>query len=285
VPPNEPKHHHYIPQHYLRGFCADDLPGLLWVYTKGRVDTYQAGITNIAKENAFYLPEVETELASHIESPAEPVLKKIRARGGLTPADREILAAYLTILRKRVPAYRMAIHAHTPELQDQEFKLMREEIFDQVPDPVMRAERLAQIATLESEWKQGLPTEATRLAEQPWSTGEIEAQLLKMHWYFLVAAGASRYVTCDNPVFIFEGLGLNKPESELSCPVSRELALLVTGSARNWPPYVEVRERAVQEINRRSVQNATNRVYYAEKTEWLERMVNKRRLRLNRIVP
>jgi hypothetical protein len=47
VSPNEPKHHHYIPQHYLRGFCADDLPGLLWVYTKGRADTYQTGITNI----------------------------------------------------------------------------------------------------------------------------------------------------------------------------------------------------------------------------------------------
>jgi hypothetical protein len=284
VSPNEPKHHHYIPQHYLRGFCADDLPGLLWVYTKGRADTYQTGITNIAKENSFYLPEVEQALASDVESPAEPVLKKIRARGSLTSADREILAAYLTILRKRVPAYRTIVRADTPEVQAKEFRRIRGEIADQVSDPAKRAEDLAEIAALEEAWQKGPPPEVQRLAEQPWSTGEIEAQLLKMHWYFLVAAGSSRYVTCDNPVFVFEGLGLNKSESELSCPVSRELALLVTGSARHWPPYVEARERAVQEINRRSVQNATSRVYYAEKTEWLDRMVQKRRLKLNKIL-
>lgn len=282
--PNEPKHHHYIPQHYLRGFCADDLPGLLWVYTKGRADTYQTGITNIAKENAFYLPEVEKALASHIESPAEPVLKKIRARGSLTSADREILAVYLTILHKRVPNYRKSVRDLTPAVYPEVLAEAETEYLFGISNPVERARRCAEIEIERELWKQGPPAAAQRFAEQPWTSGEIEARLLKMNWYFLIAAGSSHYVTCDNPFFIFTGLGLNRPESELSCPISRDLAILATGSARNWPTYVMASERLVQEINRRSVQNATSRVYYAEKTEWLDRMVQKRRLKLNKIL-
>lgn len=283
MPSRDPRLHHYIPQHYLRGFCSGASPGQLWVYTKGQADIYQTGLTAIAAENNFYLLAIERILAREIESPAEAVLKKIRAREDLMGSDRQVIAVYLAILHKRVPGYRDMVRAITPEVQAQEFARLRMEFVDSVTDSVERNKNRAEIDALEVAWRHGPPPEVQRRAEQPLSSGEIEAQLLKMSWYFLVASGYSRYVTCDNPVFVFKALGLNKPTSELSCPLSRDVALLVKATPLTWGQYAEVPERIVQEINRRSINNATSRVLYAEKADWLERMVQKPRLRLNRI--
>ena len=283
--PNEPKHHHYIPQHYLRGFCADDLPGLLWVYTKGRADTYQAGVHKIAKQKDFYLPHIEAALAHHLESPVEPILKKVRARSPIDDNERFAIGVYVVFLQRRVPSHRQTVDKMIPGLKEEEFAAFRAALDDESIDPGLRERRQAEIDELEERWKDGLPEDFVERLHQPITRGMVEAHLMNMHWYFLIAAGRSRYVTCDNPVYLHKGLGLNKPESELSCPLSREVALLVKSTPLNWGQYVEIPERIVQEINRRSVENATRQVYYSERAAWLERMVQKRSLKLNRIGP
>ena len=285
VSPNEPKHNHYIPQHYQRGFCAEDLPGLLWVYTKGRSDVYQAGIHKIAKQKDYYLPHIEKALAHHLESTTEPILKKVRARRPIDDSERFAIAAYVIILQRRVPRHRQTVDGMIPGLMEDRFAAFRAALDDDSCDVTIRERRRAEIDELEKRWKGGLPEDLVQRLHQPITTGMVEAYLMKMHWYFLVAAGRSRFVTCDNPVYLHKGLGLNKPESELSCPLSSDVALLVTATARNWAQYVEVPEMIVQEINRRSVENATRQVYYFERAVWLERMVQKRILKLNRIGP
>lgn len=286
MPSAGPKQHHYLPRHYLRGFCADDLPDLLCVYTKGRADVFQTGINNIAKQRDFYLPHVEAALAHHLESPVEPILKKIRARRPIVDHNERLaIAAYVVILQRRVPSHRQTVDQMIPGVKEERFAAFRAALDDDSIDPMLRERRRAEIDELEARWKGGLPEDLVERLHQPITTGLVETHLMGMHWYFLVAAGRSRFVTCDNPVYLHKGLGLNKPESELSCPLSRDVALLVTATPRNWAQYVEVPERIVQEINRRSVENATRQVYYFERAVWLERMVQKRNLKLNRIGP
>lgn len=59
---------HYIPRHYLKGFCS---PGkdLLWVYQIGRGQPFQVNVLKVANEKGYYSTEVEQYLADEIESP------------------------------------------------------------------------------------------------------------------------------------------------------------------------------------------------------------------------
>ncbi|HOX27231.1 MAG TPA: DUF4238 domain-containing protein [Candidatus Krumholzibacteria bacterium] len=278
------KQPHYLPRHYLRGFCNDTSREQLYVYTKGGAAIYRAGIHNIAKEKDYYLPEIEDALARSIESNAEPVLKRIRAREPLLNSDRKIVAAFIVCLWKRVPSYREIVRQLIPNLTCETLAGMREQFIDREPDLDTRERNRIELETLEAKWKDGPPEAVKAYFEQPFTTGMIEDRLLVMHWYFAVAAGDTKYVTSDNPVFFFRAIGLNKPESELSCPLSRDIALLCTGAEQPWRPYAEVPDRIVREFNRRSIHNATRYVYYCEQAQWLQRMIVKPRIRLNRIM-
>ncbi len=278
---SRPKQHHYIPRHYLRGLCAEASPDRLFVYSKGSDRVFRTGTHSIAKEKGFYLDEIERVLGELLEARAEVVLKKLRLRDALDHGDREVLSAFVVNLQRRVPSFRDVVMAMIPEQQQEAAEKVRR-FLENDSDLNRRQERLAELDELQEKWRNGPPADLVHRLVQPATTGTVERHLLKMHWYFCYADGPSCFVTCDNPVFTFSW-GLDKADSELSCPLARHITLIATATPRTWAPYGDMPDKVVREINRRSIKNAKNQVYYCREADWLKEMVLKPHLRLNRL--
>src|SRR5579862_5736096 len=107
---------HYVPQFYLRGFKAN-AEKRIFVYEKGRgPQRKHKAIKSVAMENGFYSAPTEQAL-SIVENLAAPVLDKIRNQQSITPDDKIIIATFIAIMWRRVPAgwERLNNIAHNPE--------------------------------------------------------------------------------------------------------------------------------------------------------------------------
>lgn len=94
---------HYIPEYYLNGFSDSLNSSNIWVYEKGSKRIFPSTIKNAANENNRWPASIEKYLANQIESPANPILDKIRNRQSLTQGDKDTLSAYMVVMLQRVP--------------------------------------------------------------------------------------------------------------------------------------------------------------------------------------
>jgi hypothetical protein len=99
----------------------------------------------------------------------------------------------------------------------------------------------------------------------PEMTPRITAALADMTWRFLTFDQQPAFLTSDNPVFFFKGLGIGRPESEVTFLISSKLALWA--SWRSYLPegYFPTNMQVVKEINRRTASPATPYVFHAKK--------------------
>ena len=106
-----------------------------------------------------------------------------------------------------------------------------------------------------------------------------------MNWLFVVASGRYRFVTSDNPLVYVDptldprsphGVGLLAKSIEVTCPVSRDLALVA-----GWKPfptlYQKVAEPWVKGVNLRTITGATRVVYTSQRSDGLNSLVQKHR--------
>jgi len=61
--------HHFVPQAYLRAFQSPDEPGMIWTYPRNAKPRL-AGIKSVAQSSGFYDSDVESDLNTYIEAPA-----------------------------------------------------------------------------------------------------------------------------------------------------------------------------------------------------------------------
>jgi Protein of unknown function (DUF4238) len=85
---------------------------------------------------------------------------------------------------------------------------------------------------------------------------KLVSAISQMNWQFLIAPDDSKFLTSDNPVFFFEGIGLNKPQSEITFPISSTVALAAFGRAGFREGFVTTTTQVVAEINRRTAQSS-----------------------------
>ena len=107
--------HHYIPQHYLRGFEVSDQPGTIWMYDRTAKKSKCLPIKVVAQEPGYYEEADETALADQIERPALRSLAALRRRQRLDNDDRRRLAIYIASLIVRVPRRRAKADAIYPD--------------------------------------------------------------------------------------------------------------------------------------------------------------------------
>jgi uncharacterized protein DUF4238 len=275
--------HHYVPRFYLRGFAADEA---LWCFDKQLRNLFSTKVGSIANENAMYSEDVESYLANKVEYPAKPAITKLRARQHLTSGDRLALAKYIVTMWKRVPKARERALARLPSVADE-----------------VQADLHAQLASLSigrpdlvpniDGWRDKIDS---ALAEQRQSPSpeiwyrSIESQagprvvdaLLSMNWLFLESP-TRQFLTGDNPVFFFEHEGIGRPTSELTFPLSSDLALWATRLPRPSMKYLDASPNGVREINRRTVHNSVRFVYARENEPWILPFVLKERRQLMRL--
>jgi hypothetical protein len=144
--------------------------------------------------------------------------------------------------------------------------------------------RLNELRRMREEWTGQLPPELSPGAMRPNLSESVVSLLCSMTWRLLVAPGPSGLLASDNPVFYDVGLGMLKPNSELTFPICSRIVLWLS-----WRPDLEegffpTTEQAIKEVNRRTVSNASRLVFYHERAPWVLQLVAQRNHRLTRLV-
>ena len=102
-----------------------------------------------------------------------------------------------------------------------------------------------------------------------------------MTWLFLTSDDKPTFLTCDNPVFFFTGMGLGKPRSEMTFPISSHITLWATWRTDLSEGYVSVNKEAAKEVNRRTASNATRYVLHCDDEYWILPFLTKGTWQLN----
>ena len=90
-----------------------------------------------------------------------------------------------------------------------------------------------------------------------------------MVWTFYVASAASAFLTSDNPVFIPDKFGLGNRVSELSFPLSTQVALVASWNTSLRQGLIDAKPQIVREINRRTIHAAWRNVYSPHNENWV----------------
>ena len=279
---------HYLPRYYLSGFAQDNEPAIIWIYEKGKKEPFATQIEQVAIEKNMYPKDFETYLANDIEWPANSVLGKIRERKMISDEDKTVLSKYMTVMLKRVPRGMQRFKEKAPQVIDKlkveiDRKLAaRAEQYPTKADQIKRRREEAQ--KILERFKESPPKEAWISAIKPEMTPGVSELLSQMTWQFFVCEKPSAFLTCDNPVFFFERIGIGKPYSEVSFPISSYIALWATWRSDLKGGFFTVGRRLVYEINRRTAKIASRFVFFHKKEAWVVALVNKKTHNLNWII-
>ncbi|PIU57506.1 MAG: hypothetical protein COS88_00905, partial [Chloroflexi bacterium CG07_land_8_20_14_0_80_51_10] len=226
-------------------------------------------------------------VANQIEDPAKPVLDKIRSRQPMAVNNKETLSDYMVIMLKRVPKDLERITANFPAVLERVFANLNKEILRLIEEHPSEKdifqERLQELPRLKLKYENEFPMELWYDTLTPDSLPRVRAILPAMTWVFLTSEKKQPFLTSDNPLFFFEGLGMGRPESEITFPISSRIALWATWRKDLRESYIPAKDAAIKEINRRTASAATKYVYYSEETQWVVDLINKKNVRLNRL--
>ena len=243
---------HYIPKYYLKGFTETTDSPFIWTYEKGIQKSFRANIKNIAQETGFYSEGTEKYLANEVEQSGNSVLDKIREEKFLTHEDKVILSNYMAVLLKRVPMARNLVRKWNQDIS----KIHPE--WDE--SPIDKAAEAQEI------WESLLPPE---------TTPDVSGALQKMNWKFLVYDKEPIFLTSDNPIFFPSSMGIGNIDSEVTFPISTNIALWASWSKDEPEKYVSVNEEIAHEINRWSIKTATQYIYFSKHANWVIDLVCK----------
>lgn len=228
--------HHYLPQHYLRGFARGKS---IWAHDLQEHRSFRTQIKAVANETALYTEDLEAHLANSVEGPAQSSIDKLRSLEELSSKEREVVARYVIALWKRVPTARKRVAAMVPGVADTiktEIQQALAKAAEEDPDLANLARsRRDEVESIISRYKQHPPDHFWHHSVGTEATPRMILALLEMSWTVLVSQ-SERFITSDNPVFFFASEGIGSPHSELSVPLSSGVALWAT-RGREPKPY------------------------------------------------
>jgi hypothetical protein len=278
---------HYIPQYYLKGFSDSPTSSNIWVYEKGSNQIFRRPINRVASENYRWPKSTEQYLANQVEAPANIVLDKIRNRQPITQGDKDVFSAYMVVMLQRVPRGLERARALAPAIAEQIFDSLRGDILKLITEHPSKKSvlqnRLQELPSLKSKYESDFPMEVWYQNLKPDALPRLRVVLPAMTWTFLTSDKRQPFLTNDNPVFFFESLGIGRPESEITFPISSTIALWATWRTNLVEGYSTAKDVIIRETNRRIASGATRYVYYSIKAPWVVSLINKRNPRLHRM--
>jgi hypothetical protein len=108
--------------------------------------------------------------------------------------------------------------------------------------------------------------------------------LSQMTWRFFTTGNDGYFITSDNPLFFFRWMGIGKEHSEVTFPITQNIALWTTWRIDLNEGYFSSRPQVIKEINRRTASIANEYLYSPRSETWISTLANKKAHRLNRIV-
>lgn len=273
------KRQHYIPRFYLSGFASVLRKGQLCVYEKGSQNCFFASPENVAHEKYFYAYEdddgtrdtqvVEKWLANTIENPANPIINKIRLRQSISPEEKLTLSVYMNVMLKRTPAHRQKAKALLPSVA---LNLMEQIKRGEGPELPTDAHRDIALKMMER-YAEEKPDRFTL----PDVSEKIVEVIYNLTWKFFTSPGLSGFLTCDNPIFFHESIGIGDEKSEIVFPISSTVTLYAARRP-DWfdRSFTPVDEGTKDEINRRIVHNSHRHVFHHSEAAWAKKLMTQK---------
>jgi len=277
---------HYVPRYYLKGFSQND-GRTIYVYDKTERRCFETQVKSIANETDFYSPEVEEYLANTIEAPANDVLKKIRDRVEISANDKQILSAYMTCMIKRVPKGKEKLKELAPGTAEAVWQkidvLLNAAVAKQPEKNEFIEKRRAEVREIIDRYAKDPPKEIWLTNMPPEKSPRVLAALSSMTWRFLTFDEYPAFLTSDNPLFFFTSMGIGKPESEVTFPISSHITLWATWRLDLKEGYFPTNSQVVKELTRRTCSIATRYAFHSRRVDWVLPLLSKGRWQLNRL--
>jgi hypothetical protein len=254
---------------------------MIWVYPRGG-EPRLASIKNVAQASRFYDEDVERDLNTYVEGPANPIFDKLRRGESIDIDERFQVALYLATMVKRVPRSRERGQALIPGLLEETITEFRRKIMDYAAQrgatTEARRKWLDHLKGIEERWRVETPSAVIDEMRKPWPSEESVMIIYRMQWRVLVTGPPEMFITSDNPAFFFESLGITKDHhGELCFPLSPSRCLHCSHQRTSTPlVFVNCEREVVREMNRRVASAATSMVMGHRKESWPMKLLRKR---------
>jgi len=275
---------HYVPRYYLEGFTRPNTKEI-WTYIKGEKRKFISQPKSVGGENNFYSREVDRLLTHQVEAPAHKILKKIRDRVEISQEEKNVFSIYILVMSKRVPNGLRRFKEMAPQVLENlraDLSAEYEKFIADNPDRIQAAKkRRLEAEEMLAVFGANPHKDIWQELIDPDKTPRSIQTLSNMEWCFLIHDREPAFLTCDDPVFFFSELGIGQPRSELTFPISSNIALFATWKPRGL--YQQANKANIEEVNRRTVSNATKYIFHALDEEWVMRLTNRNRYELRQM--
>ena len=293
------KRHHYIPQFYLRGFIDPANEPYLWVYEKGCAEIKPVSAKDAGLEKDYHSftnskGQKDTEsienVVQKIEDATARVFERIKNQEELIEEERHTLATFLSLMLTRVPNYRRNTEKTMGELL-KHIAMMDASNIDWLRGNMDTYEQVTgeSLGMSPEEFQKTILEGDYELSTSPefslrMMSVDLSDAFLDKTWFYIKATDRVKFVTSDNPLFYHDPTrkrdsywpeGLADENTEVTFPISKELTLAATRRKGVRPGYIPVSHQVVKDINRRTVMSALRFVYSSQKSEALNRLVQK----------
>jgi len=282
-------HNHYVPKFYLKGFTETPDSEMLLVYQKGEKKPFRTQIKSIANEVGLYTDDLEADLANDIEQSANPILQKLREFQSISEDEKLEFSRYMYSMWLRVPKHFNWTFERAPEVMSKTISKIERQLLEfaekhpdkrQLVDQRIRQLHDAPINDTEESvkemWMKNIPVGIDRPPVQT---------LAEMEWRYFYCQDDQVFVTSDNPLFLFESIGIGNENSEVTFPLDKHVVLWAKWKADTPLGFHPIpRSQYVKEINRRTISNALKYVFSPYAADWIPTMLDKNNIQLNRVL-
>jgi hypothetical protein len=270
---------HYVPRKYLEGF-TEVSTDFVWVYDKDTGKKYRKNITNVAQEKEYYSLGVEEYLKKEVEDSGHVVLDQIRGKMLISTADKRILSEYIVALMKRGPSGKLMLNERAPMITQDLISHFESEIMNRRTLNPSKSDfydkRLSDLKEILNKFAIDPSEKVWEASIPPETTPKVIEIICNMTWSFGAFSGPPVFLTSDNPVFFFKSIGLGKPISELSFPISSNIALWASWRQDLKEGYFKADQQVIRQLNRITVSNAVRYVFHEADESWILRFINKK---------
>lgn len=190
-------------------------------------------------------------------------------------------------LWKRVPESKEWLRERTSEIVNPVFEQKRKELAELSS---LHPEKSDIIKKLQEKLHELRENKVEEFINEVWlktipsDTPQSIDTLIQMTWRFVISEKKQYFITSDNPIFFFPLMDIGNGKSEVTFPITKNIALWATRRKDIREGYFPAHSQMVKEVNRRTVNNSTQFLYSPYPEDWIRILANKAKIKLNSIV-